>query len=190
MCVMARCTVSGVYVCFTIESHGSVCTLVSTGVALSNRPVVMIPAVLALLPALALTAWTRAHWPDEAQVEVVQEEAGQALLEVLIAEGGYRIRVTDLHAEGWQPPLRSANHTPVSDRQTFVARAPGLPAHLVMDAALELLGDRREPVIQLRAEDAIPWYRLVEAGEALEPLLGRTLESEGLLAGVLVDARP
>jgi len=155
----------------------------------SHRPAAMIPAFLALLPALALTAWTRAHWP--AEVEVVEEaEPGQALLEVLIAEGGYRLRVTDLHAEGWQPPLRSANHTPVSARQVFVARAPGLPADLVVEAAMDLLGDRRDPVIQLRAEDAIPWHRLVEAGEALEPLLGRSLESEGLLAGVLVDARP
>lgn len=157
---------------------------------MSHRPVAMIPAFLALLPALALTGWTRLHWPAEAQVEVIQEEQGPALLEVLIVEGGYRLRVTDLHAEGWQPPLRSANHTPVDDRQAFVARAPGLPPHLVVDAALELLGDRRDPVIQLRAEDAIPWHRLVEAGEALEPLLGRALDTEGLLAGVLVDARP
>ena len=157
---------------------------------MSHRPLVMVPAFLALLPALVLTGWTRLHWPQESESEAVQEEPGQALLEVLIAEGGYRLRVTDLHAQGWQPPLRSANHTPVSDRQTFVARAPGLPPHLVVDAALELLGDRRNPVIQLRAEDAIPWYRLVEAGEALEPVLGRSLDPEGLLAGVLVDARP
>ena len=156
---------------------------------MSHRPSAMIPAFLALLPALALTGWTRAHWPAEA-VEVVTEEPGQALLEVLIAEGGYRLRVTDLSAEGWQPPLRSANHTPVGPREIFVARGPGLPPYLVVDAALELLDARRDPVIQLRAEDAIPWHRLVEAGEALEPLLGRSLETEGLLAGVLVDARP
>ncbi len=160
-----------------------------TGVVVSHRPAAMIPAFLALLPALALTGWTRLHWPVEAQAPPAAEQ-GQALLEVLIAEGGYRLRVTDLDAQGWQAPLRSARHTPVDERQTFVARAPGLPAHLVVDAALELLGDRRDPVIQLRAEDAIPWHRLVEAGEALEPLLGRSLAQEGLLAGVLVDARP
>lgn len=150
----------------------------------------MIPAILALLPALALTAWTRAHWPANEPVEQIAEEPGQALLEVLIAEGGYRLRVTDLDADGWQPPLRSANHTPVGPHQVFVPRAPGLPASLVVDAAVELLGDRTDPVIQLRAEDAIPWHRLVEAGEALEPLLGRSLETDRLLAGVLVDARP
>jgi len=60
----------------------------------------------------------------------------------------------------------------------------------VVAEAEALLEGNERPLVQLRAEDAIPWARVLEAGEALEPLLGRPIDTGSLLAGMLVDARP
>lgn len=161
---------------------------------MSNRPAAMIPALLALLPALMLSGWTRAHFADrqaELEVEAAEQEVpSRVVLEVLIAEGGYRLRISEPEREGWEPPLRTARRTRLDGRETFVPRGPGLPAARVLSAAEFLLGDNEQPRVQLRAEDAIPWAHVLEVGEALEPLLGRPLGTGSLLAGMLVDARP
>lgn len=154
----------------------------------------MIPALLALLPALVLSGWTRAWFQDRhvGGDEVEVEDAGdqQVVLEVFIAEGGYRLRISEPETEGWQPPLRTARRTNLRARETFVALGPGLPPSRVVAEAEALLGAGERPLVQLRAEDAIPWARVLEAGEALEPLLGRPIDTGSLLAGMLVDARP
>jgi len=158
---------------------------------LSDRPAAMIPALLALLPALALSGWTRAHYLEpapEPTVEVSTETT--VVLEVLITEGGYRLRVSEPDRQGWQPPLRTARRTRLHARETFVPRGPGLPPAVVAQAAASLLSEGEHPLVQLRAEDAIPWAQVLEAGEALEPLLGRPIDTASLLAGMLVDARP
>ncbi|MCO4770425.1 MAG: hypothetical protein KDA24_10380 [Deltaproteobacteria bacterium] len=161
---------------------------------MSNRPASMIPALLALLPALALSGWTRAYIAEKHSalepVVEVEDADRQVVLEVLIAEGGYRLRISEPEREGWQPPLRTARRTRLDGRETFVALGPGLPPSRVVTAAEDLLEDGERPLVQLRAEDAIPWARVLEAGEALEPLLGRPLDTSSLLAGMLVDARP
>jgi len=154
----------------------------------------MIPALLALLPALVLSGWTRA-WFEERNapapvVEVDETAERRVVLEVFIAEGGYRLRISEPETEGWQPPLRTARRTKLRARETFVALGPGLPPERVVAEAEALLEGNERPLVQLRAEDAIPWARVLEAGEALEPLLGRPIDTGSLLAGMLVDARP
>ncbi len=158
---------------------------------MSHRPLAMLPALLALLPALALSGWTRAHVAahDETLVRG-PEEPGRVVLEVLIAEGGVRLRVSEPDRDGWRPPLRTARRTRLDARETFVPQGPGLPPATILDAAHALLRPGEQPLVQLRAEDAIPWADVLAAGEALEPLLGRPIESSDLLAGMLVDARP
>jgi len=154
----------------------------------------MIPALIALLPALVLSGWTRAHFANqeiETEVSEVGEPIpGEVVLEVLIAEGGYRLRVSAPEIDGWEPPLRTARRTWLDGQETFVPRGPGLPPSRVLSAAEVLLGRNEQPRVQLRAEDSIPWADVIEAGEALEPLLGRPIDTEALMAGMLVDARP
>ena len=150
----------------------------------------MIPALLALLPALALSAWTRVHFAPNTAEALPPDEAPTALvLEVLIAEGGYRLRVSD-PVDGWQAPLRTARRTRLLGGETFVARGPGLPPDALLVAARELLEGVESPRVQLRAEDAMPWAAVLEAGSVLEPILGREVAADSLLAGMLVDARP
>ena len=160
---------------------------------MSQRPAAMLPALLALLPALVLSAWTRAHW-EEPQSEVEASAAdrvpAEVVLEVLIAEGGYRLRVTRPDHQGLRLPLRSARRTRLSTREAFIPRAPGFPPDLVVTAALTLLREGESPLVQLRAEDSLPWARILEAGDALEPLLGSHRRAESQLAGLLLDARP
>ena len=161
---------------------------------LSDRPMAMVPALLALLPALALSGWTRAYLAEREvetePVEVVEDSEHKVVLEVFIAEGGYRLRVSEPGTDGWQPPLRTARRTRLDGRETFVAVGPGLPTSRVVTAARSLLQPGEQPLVQLRAEDALPWSAVLDAGEALEPLLGRSLDTRALLAGMLVDARP
>ena len=155
---------------------------------------VMVPALLALVPALVLSWGTRTYFVErEAEVEtveVVEDRERKVVLEVFIAEGGYRLRISEPGTNGWQPPLRTARRTRLDGRETFVAMGPGLPTSRVVTAARSLIRPGEQPLVQLRAEDAIPWFAVLEAGEALEPLLGRSLDTQALLAGMLVDARP
>lgn len=150
----------------------------------------MIPALLALLPALALSAWTRVYFaPAPVTAQAPQDAPSALVLEVLIAEGGYRLRVSD-PADGWQAPLRTARRTRLAAGETFVARGPGLPPDALLTAARGLLDGVEAPRVQLRAEDAMPWAAVLEAGAVLEPILGRDVAADSLLAGMLVDARP
>ncbi len=154
----------------------------------------MVPALLALLPALVLSGWTRAYLVErEAEpvtAEVAEDSERKVVLEVFIAEGGFRLRISEPETDGWHPPLRTARRTRLDGRETFVAVGPGMPSSRVVTAAQSLLRPGEQPLVQLRAEDAIPWFAVLEAGEALEPLLGRSLNTQALLAGMLVDARP
>ena len=157
----------------------------------SHRFTGMAVTVLALLPAMALAVWTRAAWPDAAAFNsTAVEEPGPALLEVLVTEGGCRLRLTDLARDGWQPPMRPSPRTPLDDRWTWVPRGPGLDeAGALVDAARRLTEPHRGIRVQLRGDDQAPWHLVVAAGQALAPLGGQ-VEAPSLLAGLLVDARP
>jgi len=148
-----------------------------------------LPTALLLLPLLLLsvglrsTAWT----PQEAP-------AAQAriLLEVLVTEQGYRLRVTDVSVEGWPSPLDGGSRAPLlPSRQSYVYRTgPLAEADGLLPAAQDLLGGTVQPTVWLRGEDSIPWQQVLQAAEALEPLRPPDERGRGPLAHVALDVRP
>lgn len=151
-----------------------------------------LPTTLALLPLVVLSLAIRFGAPDGHTGELA---APSILLDVLVTDTGYQLRVTDVAEEGWPSPQRAASVVPLSEaRWTYVYRVAGQdPSGPLLAAALDLLAPTGEPHprVWLRADDAVPWDRVLVAGQALRPLKGDDLpEDAGPLARVSVDARP
>ncbi len=148
-----------------------------------------IPTALLLVPLLLLSLGLRSS------VSLSQEDpAAEAriLLEVLVTERGYRLRVTDVSREGWPSPLAGGDRAPLlPSRQSYVYRTgPLAEADGLLSAAQDLLGGDVRPTVWLRGEDAIPWQQMLHAAEALEPLTPPDARGRRPLAHVALDVRP
>lgn len=151
-----------------------------------------LPTSLALLPLVILSLAIRLGTPGAGPGA---EATPNILLDVLVTDSGYQLRVTDVALEGWPSPQRVASAVPLLEaRRTYVYRIEGQdPSDALLAAAVDLLAPSGEvhPRVWLRADDAIPWQQVLVAGQALEPLKGDDLpEDAGPLARVSVDARP
>lgn len=149
-----------------------------------------LPTSLALLPLLLASLLLR---PAAAPSEDRPQEESPLLLDVLVTDTGYRLRVTDVTAEGWPPPQRSWEAAQLlEERRSYVYRIAGHdPSRALLAAARDLLGPegRVPPRLWLRAEDAVPWEAVLEAGQALRPLHGAE-QDPSPLASVALDVRP
>ncbi len=151
-----------------------------------------LPTSLALLPLLVLSLAIRMAAPEAPAEPPVPPNI---LLEVLVTDTGYHLRVTDVAAEGWPSPQRSGAPVPLLEaRRTHVYRFEGQDSSdALLAAALDLLAPTgvAHPRVWLRADDAVPWAEVLVAGQALQPLKGDDLPDDaGPLARVSVDARP
>jgi hypothetical protein len=151
-----------------------------------------LPTSLALLPLVVLSLAIRFGAPD---VQTHASAEPSILLDVLVTDTGYQLRITDVTQEGWPHPQRVASVVPLLEaRRTFVYRVDGQdPSGPLLAAAVDLLAPTGEarPRVWLRADDAIPWDQVLTAGQALEPLKGGDLpENSGPLARVSLDVRP
>lgn len=145
------------------------------------------PALLVVLPLLVLTLLVRWAALSPAPAEVA--EPRPPLLEVLVTETGWRLRVSDLRA-GWPAPQRADGVAALHEgRCTYVYRGFSGDGPLLA-AARDLVGPGTTPRVWLRAEDSVPWVRVLEAGEALSGLDAQARSDAGPLARVSVDARP
>ena len=151
-----------------------------------------LPTTLALLPLVVLSLAIRLGAPAEHAVGSVEPTI---LLDVLVTDTGYQLRVTDVTEDGWPHPQRVGSVVPLLEAgRTFVYRVDGQdPSGPLLAAAMDLLSPTGEqnPRVWLRAGDAIPWDQVLVAGQALEPLKGDDLPQDaGPLARVSVDVRP
>ncbi len=82
------------------------------------------PATLLVLPLIAITLLLRFAGAPPATAEAV---APRPLLEVLVTETGFRLRLTDVSVEGFPPPLRAEEQSfaLVEGRTTYGYRTAG-----------------------------------------------------------------
>ncbi len=147
----------------------------------------IVPSLLVVFPLLVLTLLIRwATLPPPP----APEAPPRPLLEVLVTETGWRLRLTeDVGATGWPAPLRADDRAELqAGRCTYVYRSMDGDGPLLA-AARELVGPGVAPKVWLRGEDSVAWSTVLEAGDALAGL-ERTPEDGGVLASVSVDARP
>ena len=121
-----------------------------------------LPTTLALLPLLVLSLGMRLSVPA---AEPYQDRAPSILLDVLVTDTGYQLRVTDVTEEGWPDPQRAASFVPLLEAgRTYVYRVEGQdPSSALIAAAKDLLAPTGEarPRVWLRAEDEVPWDRVL-----------------------------
>jgi hypothetical protein len=146
------------------------------------------PAPLVVIPLLVLTLLV--HWSTLPDPVDPPGEPLPPLLEVLVTETGWRLRITDPSAAGWPDPQRADGMAELRQgRCTYVYRGFDGDGPLLA-AARELLGPGVTPRVWVRAEDSVAWARVLEAGEALSGLDAGDWTDAGPLARVSVDARP
>ncbi|MCP4871286.1 MAG: hypothetical protein GY898_21460 [Proteobacteria bacterium] len=145
------------------------------------------PALVVVLPLLVLTLLVR--WAAMPPAPPEPAEPPPPLLEVLVTETGWRLRVTDTRT-GWPEPQRADGLAELLEgRTTYVYRGFDGDGPLLA-AARDLVGSGVTPRVWLRAEDSVPWARVLESGETLSGLDARYRTDMGPLARVSVDVRP